>query len=172
VSDSGQDDRFVTIGRFSGLYGVKGWLKVYSHTRPKQNILQYRPWYVRTDQGWELLELQQGRSHGKGVVVKPVACDDRDQAAALLERDIAVKRSQFPRAEDDSFYWVDLEGLQVVTLDGRQLGRIDHLFETGANDVMVVEGDRERLIPFTPGQTVVQVDLQQGVVQVDWDADF
>lgn len=169
---SESDDNYVIIGRISGLYGVKGWVKIYSHTRPKKNVLKYRPWFIQQEQAWVPRELEEGRSQGKGIVAKLLGCDDRDQAAELLERDIAVRRSQLPRPEQGSYYWADLQGLRVLTREGVDLGVVDYLFETGANDVLVVKGERERLLPLLMDQVVLEVDLDAGLMRVDWDPEF
>jgi len=87
-------------------------------------------------------------------------------------QEIAVRREQLPAAEEGEYYWVDLVGLRVETLDGSELGRVDHLMATGANDVLVVEGERQRLIPFVTGHIVKDVDLDAGVIRVDWQADY
>jgi 16S rRNA processing protein RimM len=86
--------------------------------------------------------------------------------------EIGITRDELPAAETGEYYWHDLQGLSVVTLAGESLGTVDHLIETGANDVLVVEGERERLIPFVMGQVVVHVDLDKGEIQVDWDKEF
>jgi len=83
-----------------------------------------------------------------------------------------VPRSELPDPGPDSFYWTDLEGLTVRTVAGVELGVVDHLLETGANDVLVLKGERERLIPYVRGAVVTDVDLEQGVITVDWDPEF
>ena len=160
------------MGRVSGLFGVRGWIKVYSHTSPKEGILSYSPWYIRHGEVWEARKLLAGHRQGKGVVAHLVGCDDRDQAAQLQGCDIAVRREQLPDLSAGEYYWTDLQGLRVVNLQGVELGRVSHLFETGANDVLVVEGERERLIPYTWGEAVRSVDLEAGLMVVDWDPDF
>ena len=99
-------------------------------------------------------------------------CNDRDAAAMLTGTEIGVYRSQLPAVESDDFYWNDLIGLQVVTNSGRLLGRVDHLIETGANDVMVVKGEQECLVPYIKDQVIESVDLEAGEIRVDWDPDF
>lgn len=163
---------FVVLGRISAPYGVKGWVKVVSFTDPKDNILRYQPWRLKGPKGWESWVLTQGRVHGKGLVAKLEGCDDRDQAALLGKRDIAVPRAQLPQPEEGAYYWADLQGLQVVNHEGVDFGRVECLFETGANDVLVVKGERERLIPFLREQVILEVDLAQGFLRVNWDADF
>jgi 16S rRNA processing protein RimM len=116
--------------------------------------------------------VNEGKRHGKGIVVSLRGCDDRDRAATLVGQDIAVVRDQLPPASHDEPYWVDLEGLSVETTEGVALGLIDHLFATGANDVVVVKGDRERLLPFIWGDVVKDVDFEQRRMLVDWDPSF
>ncbi len=158
----------ITVGNINGLYGVQGWLKVFSYTNPISNILNYFPWQV---QG-RTLKLQDGRLHSKGIIVKLDSIDERDIAASLLGSDIMVDRTQLPAAQKDEYYWNDLEGLTVINNDGINLGHVDHLLETGANDVLVVEGERQRMIPFVLQQVVIKVDLINRTLLVDWDADF
>lgn len=169
--DMAKEGDWAVLGSVSGLYGVRGWVKVFSHTSPKENIFNYPCWYLFRDGQWREYRLLQGRPHGKGLVASLEGVVDRDQAAELIGAEIAVPRGQLPEAAPDEYYWADLEGKDVVTLNGDSLGRVDYLFETGANDVMVVKGEREHLLPFV-SQVIRSVDLEQGVITVDWDADF
>lgn len=162
----------VIVGRISGLYGVQGWVRVYSHTDPRDNILRYSPWLVRVGGEWRALAVLGGRRHGKGIVARLADCQDRDQARRLLGAEVAIGRAQLPELESGEYYWTDLLGLRVVNKDGIELGRVDHLLETGGNDVLVLAGERERLIPFLPEDVVLGVDLETGVIRVDWDPDF
>jgi 16S rRNA processing protein RimM len=158
----------VILGRIAGVYGVRGWVKVFSETNPVENIFRYTPWLVN-DVERAVIEW---RRHGKGLIARLEQCDDRDAARALIGQPIATRRQQLPPPSSDEFYWVDLLGLAVETADGQPLGRVSHLLETGANDVLVVHGDRERLVPFVWGQYVLDVDFDAGRVRVDWDPDF
>lgn len=165
------DDR-VIIGHVAGLYGLRGWVKVFSHTEPRDGITRYQPLYLKIHDDWRQVQTSAGRRHGKSVVLKFTGVDDRDAAASLIGADIAIERTQLPPLAPDEFYWSDLQGLQVSTIDGIDLGVVDYLMATGANDVLVVKGERERLIPFLRDQVVVDIDLQQRRMRVDWDADF
>ena len=173
---SKSDPAWITVGRIGAPYGVKGWVKIQSHTEIPSNILDYDPWYLRpekaVDADWREARLDGAREHGKGIVAKFAGCDDRDAAVLMRGQEIAVRREQLPAAEEGEYYWVDLVGLRVETLDGSELGRVDHLMATGANDVLVVEGERQRLIPFVTGHIVKDVDLDAGVIRVDWQADY
>ena len=109
--------------------------------------------------------------HGATVVAKLAGITDRDQAAVLQGMRVAISRDAFPDAAAGEFYWADLVGLKVVNSAGVELGTVSRVFETGANDVLVVEGERERLLPFI--ETVVrQVDVAGGSITVDWEADY
>jgi 16S rRNA processing protein RimM len=172
--DAGGDgDRLVTLGHVTGAHGLQGWIKVHSDTSPRENITTYRRLLLNQGDGWQGWELSSGRRQGKNVVLKLKGCNDRNTAEALAGARIAIQRDQLPELQaSDEFYWADLEGLAVETLGGEKLGSVDHLFETGANDVLVVKGDRERLIPFIWAQVVREVDLDGCRMVVDWDPDF
>ncbi|MCU7932195.1 MAG: ribosome maturation factor RimM [Candidatus Thiodiazotropha sp. (ex Codakia rugifera)] len=165
-------DELIVMGRVSGLFGIRGWLKIYSHTSPREGIVGYKTWYLKQGGNWKQYKLTAGHSQGKGVVAQLHGISDPDQAAELVDCDIAIRREQLPRLEPDEYYWTDLQGLRVMNIEGVELGVVSHLFETGANDVMVVKGERERLIPYTTGEAVQNVDLDAGILLVDWDPEF
>lgn len=161
----------VILGQVTGLYGVKGWVKVHSYTEPREAILDYKDWLLLRDGDWQSVRLVEGKRHGKTVIARLEGVNDRDVAATYVDDDIGVPREQLPDAGRDEFYWADLEGLQVVHQDGRVLGRVAYLLATGANDVLVVKGDQEILIPFVQGEVIKDVDLAAGVINVDWEWD-
>jgi 16S rRNA processing protein RimM len=169
----GGGQRFVTLGRVSGAHGIQGWVRVHSDTNPRENIVQYSPWFLVRGDIRQTVQVQAGRRQGKAVVAKLAGCNDRDAAEALIGTDIVIGRDQLPvTTQPGEYYWADLVGLRVETVDGIELGKITQLFETGANDVIVVQGDRERLVPYLWEQVVREVDLDAGVMRVDWDPDF
>lgn len=159
------------LGRVSGLFGVKGWVKVFSYTRPRDGILDYDRWFLEQGAQWRPYRVEEGKRHGKSIIVRLEGVADRDAAASLVDCDIAVSREEMPEIEDGSYYWADLEGLEVMHRDGTVLGTVAHLLETGANDVLVTEGDKERLIPFVAGTVILDVDVAKGVITVDWEWD-
>jgi len=162
----------VVAGRISGVYGIKGWVKVFSYTQPRENILSYSPWILRRGTDCQTLQVSEGRRQGAGVVAHLEGFHDRDAARSLTGVEIVINRSQLAATGEGEYYWVDLIGLQVLTTDGELLGTVDHLLATGANDVLVVQGERERLIPFIQGDVVTEVDLEQGLIRIDWDTGF
>ena len=162
-------DRLLLVGKIVGLHGVDGWIKLESYTEPRLSVFRYQPWLV----GDKEISGAHGREQGKGVIAKLPGCDDRAAAARLIGATIQVRRSALAKPRRGEIYWADLEGLEVVTTDGVALGKVSHLFSTGANDVLVVrDGERERLIPYVTKQFVREVDLQAGRIVVDWDPEF
>ncbi len=167
------DNDLISVGEISGVFGVKGWVKVFSFTQPRENILTYSPWILKKGKTIKSFKRVDGRRQGKLVVAALEGITDRDQAAALSGWKILIEKQQLPATVAGEYYWVDLVGLRVVNLDGIELGVVDTLLETGANDVLVVkDNETERLIPFIQPQTIIKVDLDEGVISVDWDADF
>ncbi len=159
------------LGRISGVFGVKGWVKVFSYTEPREAVLKYESWLLGREGQWQSAKVAEGQRHGKTVVVRIDGFEDRDQAATLVGTEIGVARDELPETEDGRYYWSDLEGLRVVRSDGSELGKLAYLLETGAHDVMVIKGDEERLVPFVKDDVVIDVDLAAGVITVDWDWD-
>lgn len=163
----------VALGRLVGVHGVRGWVKVESWTEPRDNLFQYEQWHLeRNGASVASVRLIEGRPGGRGLIAALEGVTDRDQARALMGTTVSVERAALPPPGEDEYYWVDLEGLAVHTTDGQRLGTVSHLFETGANDVMVVRGEREHLIPFVPDTYVTAVDLEAGWLEVDWDPAF
>lgn len=162
-------DAIIRMGRIVGLFGVKGWVKVFSYTDPRQKILDYPVWLVDDSGAWTEVRVLDGKRQGKGVIAQLDGNDDRDSAASLIGKDIAVRREALPVPDSGQFYWSDLEGLSVRRTDGEVLGTVSYMLATGANDVMVVKGERERLIPFLLHDTIVDVDLAAGEIVVDWE---
>lgn len=181
TDDQEQHQQWVSVGKLSGLFGVKGWVKIFSNTQPKENILTYSPWYLKRDGQWQEFKLLSGKIHGKGVIAQLSGCTDRDIAAELIGSEIAIKHEQLAKPASGEYYWNDLIGLLVKNLEGIELGKITSMLETGANDVMIVhaqtaekgkKGKRERLIPFVTEEVVHEVNLEQGFMTVDWDSEF
>ncbi len=165
----------IVLGHVSGLFGVRGWVKLRSDTGPPENILSYSPLYLEHEGHWQTVEVKDGKKQGKTIIARLGECADRDTAALLVGARIAIKREQLPGAEEGEYYWSELIGLKVSTLEKVELGAITEVMETGANDVIVVraeENGQERLLPFIQGDVIKEIDLEQGRMTVDWDPEF
>ena len=175
-------DDLLVLGRIGQVYGVKGLVNVMSHTKPKEGILSYSNWWVKSGtKEWQSIKLLGGKPHGKGLVVQLDGCFDRDTAQSYCGADISIERSLLPVLDEGDYYWHQLEGLRVISCASDTpviLGRVDHLMETGANDVLVVracEGsidDSERLIPYLMDRVIKKIDLNVGEIKVDWDSEY
>jgi len=171
------NERRVTLGRVVAAYGVQGWLKIVSFTRPERNILDYRQWWIAKGEGYEA-RLLEGRVHGRGLIAQisgrngePVS--DRNVAEALVGAEIQVARSALPALKPGEFYWHDLVGLRVVSEQQEALGEVTEVTSNGAQDVLVVkDAETERLIPFVQGPIIKSVDLDQRLIVADWLPDY
>ncbi|MGZ8903712.1 MAG: ribosome maturation factor RimM [Methylobacter sp.] len=166
------EKKLINIGKISGVFGIKGWVKVFSFTDPRENILDYSPWLLKKSNETRVVEVIDGALQSKAVIAQIKGVSDRDQAASLMGWDIYITPDQLPETAEGEYYWSELVGLKVETTQGVQLGTVESLMETGANDVLIVQGNRERVIPFLQGQTITSIDLEAGKMIVDWDPDF
>ncbi|MGD9387246.1 MAG: ribosome maturation factor RimM [Gammaproteobacteria bacterium] len=164
--------RRVLLGKVGAVHGVRGWVRLWSFTDPPRNLLDYGEFDLGRGGQWTRVRLAEGKPHGEGLVGRFDGIEDRDAAAELVGADLAVEREALPPLAEGEYYWTDLVGLAVVNREGVELGTVAEMMATGANDVIVVSGDRERLIPFLPGRNVDEVDLAGGRIVVDWDPDF
>ncbi len=166
--------RHVPIGKIVGLFGIAGWVKIHSYTRPRWNLTAYPEWrVVLCEAPFEFALLESSRRRGAGVIAKFQGIDDRTAAAALVGREVTIEETRFADLPPDEYYWFQLIGLEVVSTAGERLGNVKRLLETGANDVLVVEGDGVRhLIPYVSGDYVKGVNLDEMRIEVEWRAEW
>jgi 16S rRNA processing protein RimM len=163
------------MGRIGAPWGIKGWVKLISFTDPLDNLLEYRRFYIQGDNGLTALDFVDIKEHGQALVGLIKGCDVREAAAQFTGKELLLAKAELP-ALKEGYYWYQLEGLRVVTLSGQDLGVVQSLLETGANDVLVVRGDahsvdrQERLLPYVEDAVVKSVDLSKALILVDWDA--
>ena len=159
----------IIVGKLGKPFGVKGWLKLYSYTEPTANILHYQPWLVRQQGQWQYLSLEDAQQQGTAIVVKLPQIASPEQAALWTNSEVGIERDQLPPLVKGEYYWSDFEGLTVLTTHGETLGRVQRLFSTGANDVLVVKGSLEHLIPYVPEHIIKHIDLSKRHIIVDWE---
>lgn len=165
------DDDLICVGHVLGAQGIKGWVRVFSETSPRENIVSYSPWLI--ERSGELRKVKvKGRLQGKHVVAKLQGIDDRSQAEALSGCQLFIERRLLPGLEAGEYYWSDLIGLTMETQRAEPLGVVTAMLETGADDVMVLQGERERLIPFVMDEIVREVDLANRRLVVDWSPEY
>jgi 16S rRNA processing protein RimM len=164
-------DNLVVMGRVAVPFGVHGWVKIQPFTEKIDGLSDFSSWWLGDGESWREYVVLESAAHNATLHAKLDGCVGRDAAVALKGKLVAVPREALPAAGNNEYYWSDLVGLAVVNLQGEALGKVTGLLETGANDVLVVMGEQERLIPFI-GQYVVEVDMAGGQVRVDWGTDY
>lgn len=157
----------IIIGRIGDAYGIKGWSHLLSFTDPHDNIFNYKNWQIQTSNDhFTPIELETYKTHGNGFVIKFKHSNDRDQALLLKGKSIAIERAELPVLKKDEYYWSDLIGLAVTNTKGESLGVVDHLFETGSNDVIAT--NTNVLIPYLHS-VIKAVDLEKKTILVEWE---
>ncbi|MGQ7842914.1 ribosome maturation factor RimM [Granulosicoccus sp. 3-233] len=169
----------VLLGHITGVYGLKGWVKVHSDTNPRDNIVTYKSWWLEQRGNWTQVRMLQGRPQGKTIIAQLEGVDTPEGAHALIGATIAVSRAALPEPAEGEYYWADLIGMQVRTVEGVQIGPVERLFETGANDVVVIsdereetEGSSEVLVPWLVPDVITEVNSKDRIITIDWDPDF
>jgi len=159
------------MGRILGPFGIQGWIKLRTFTETPDSLANHPSWWLRTKAGWQAAVLEEFKVRPAAVSAKLLGVDDRNAAELLQGCDVAVNRDALGPATEGEYFWVDLVGLDVVNLQGEALGQVEELLRTGGSDVLVVRGDRERLIPFVANY-VVGVDREAKRITVDWEAGY
>lgn len=164
-------DKYIMIGKIGSVYGIHGWIKIQTYTEYGDSILDYSPWFIKNPPNDAMREIlvEDSKPHGEGIVAKFPGYDTPETARALTGKEIFIKRSQLPALNAEEYYWSDLVGLTVINLEGKVLGKVVYLMETGSNDVLVVKGEKEIAIPYLPGKVVKNIDLAKQEMLVDWE---
>lgn len=173
MKPEGDESDFIKLGRISGHYGIRGWLKIYSYSRPRENIFSYQPLWTENRHGVRRqLFVADWKQQGKTLLAGFEGIEDRDAALKLIGQEIGIPRHALPALPEGEYYWCDLLGLEVVNEQGQLLGSVAEVRETGANDVLVVKGEEKILVPVVKGQVLKDVNLAEGRILVDWSGEF
>ncbi|WP_299873695.1 ribosome maturation factor RimM [uncultured Cocleimonas sp.] len=173
-----QSNDYIILGEISGVHGIKGWVKVFSHTSPREQITEYKEWFIkRRGDDWKPIKVVDGKKQGKNIIALLENTHYRDQAEAFVGSEIAIHKDQLKELAEGQYYWRDLIGLSVETKEGEKLGIIDWLFDTGSNDVLIVKDTdgteiKERMLPYIMGDVIQSIDLEKSLMIVDWDPEF
>jgi 16S rRNA processing protein RimM len=164
---SGESSALIQLGVVGAPFGVRGWIKLRSHTDPPERLLDHRSLRIGRGSVWRDYRVEARGRSGGALTVKLAGVEDRDQAQALRGAEVCVPRSELPPRDDKDFYRADLIGCEVVNLEGLGLGVVEHFLETPTQVLMVVRGAQEFWIPAVP-QHLRRVDLRERRVVVDW----
>ena len=159
----------VVMGCVRAPHGLKGWVKVQPFTQEIEGLLDYPEWWLGGEGQWQQHRIVESAVHGSMVVARLDGFTDRDAAAGLRGRDVAVPRAAMPENREGEFYWNDLLGMEVSDRNACKIGLVAKILETGANTVLVVvQGDKELLVPFIQN-VIVNVDMKARQLVVDWE---
>ena len=162
--------RPVVLGRIGAPFGVQGWVKVQSYTEPREGIVGYGLWELVQSGGTSRRKVVEWKRAGSAIAVRLEGVGSRDEAQALTGAEVHVDRAELPPNAPGEFYWHDLIGLDAFSPTGDALGRVAEILELPAHPVLVLRGDRERLVPLVPDR-LVAVDLEAGRMTLDWHPD-
>lgn len=165
-------DNWIVVGRFGRPHGVKGFVTVHSFTEPRDNILRYDDWHAFINNKWQPIKLLNAEVQSKSIIAQIEGYPEREIVARLTNVEIAVHHAQLEELEAGEYYWHQLIGMNVINSKGDAFGKVTEIIPTGSNDVLVVQGVKRYLIPYLPGQFVLDVDSKQQLITVDWDVDF
>ena len=165
------DEKKLLVGKINGFFGVQGWVKIFSYTEPRKNILEYQPWYFIDDGTYKAIEMTTGHEQSKTIVAHVKGIDSKDQAVQLIGKSLYIDKDQLPQLDDNEHYWHELVGFRVINKDGIDLGVVNYLVDTGSNNVLVIKGDKEHWIPYIDPY-LVSIDKQNRFISVDWDENF
>lgn len=167
-----KQDEWVIVGRFGRPHGIKGFVTVYSFTEPRDNLLSYSDWHVYLNQCWQPIKLLSIQIHNKAIVAQVEGFPEREAVARLTNVEIAIHKDQLAPLAPGEYYWHQLVGMNVVNEQGQSFGTVVEVMPTGSNDVLVIQGEKKYLIPYLPGQFVLNIDSATQTITVDWDMDF
>lgn len=163
---------WVIVGQFGKVHGIKGFITLHSFTEPRDNILEYKPWFMLLNKQWQPIDLSKIEVNNKHILVKVEGFTEREQASELTHVQVGIKKTQLPTLPKGEFYWNELIGMQVHNTEGTALGFVKEILATGANDVLIIEGERRYLVPYLLDLYIIAIDAEQRAITVDWDADF
>ena len=166
-----ENNKKLLVGKINGFFGLQGWVKVFSYTNPRTNILNYSPWSIKVDGNFKSIDITSGREQSKTIVAHIKGVDNREDSQKFIGQDIYINKEQLPELTQGEYYWHELIGFDVINKDEERLGTVDYFVETGANDVLVVKGKKEYWIPYIE-PFLVSIDSKNNKILVDWDKDF
>jgi len=175
-------DDLVQVGYVSGAFGIVGGLRVTPFSVDADALLKVKTWWLDKP-ALRSVSVRTAKMHGGDVVATLVGMRDRNDAEALKGAAVQVSRSEFPKLEEDEYYWSDLIGLDVVNLEGEALGKVTDMMHNGAQSILRIAPAAsedagapdakvsERLVPFVE-HFVKKVDLGSKLITLDWGLDY
>lgn len=165
-------ENWIVIARFGRPHGIKGFVTVHSFTEPRDNVLKYANWHAFINNKWQPIKLLRAEVQNKAIIAQIEGYPERELVTRLTNIEIAVQQAQLEELKPGEYYWHQLVGMNVINREGELFGKVIEIIPTGANDVLVVEGNKRHLIPYLLGKFILNIDINQQLITVDWDMDF
>ena len=105
----------MVLGKITAVYGIKGWVKIYSFTDPMENIFEYQPWRLNVGGTLKEVKVEASKKHGKGLIAKLDGVDDRNIAQTYCGYEILADSGLLPELKEGEYYWSQLQNLLVYT---------------------------------------------------------
>jgi 16S rRNA processing protein RimM len=163
-------DDYLPIGKISGVHGLNGNLKIHSYAEDPSIITIGSCLFIQrqTDKQERTVTVTGWRPHGRGFLLSCKEITSRSQAEAVIGGELVILRSDLPDPGEETYYWVDIIGLPVYTMENVCIGQVKAILPTGSNDVYVVynaETGKEVLVPAIRS-VVRDIDLKAGIIRV------
>lgn len=160
-------DDLIVVGEIVKCQGIKGDFKVVPLTDDVERFAELKRVFFETTDGFRALQIKNFRTFKQFILLKFEGIDDLTAAESLGRGYIYILLSERRKLPPGRYYYDELEGLSVETIDGEQLGVITTVLTPGANDVYVVKGTRGEILIPALKHVVKQVDLTEHKMLVE-----
>ncbi len=156
----------ILIAKIQAHQGLNGWLKIYSYSETEEKFSNYTHFFVLNNRNYDQLDIEDIKID-KSIKIKFRSINSREDAERFIDKSLYIEADQLEKLNDNEYYWKDLIGLDVYIEEGEKIGVISDIIETGSNDVLVIQGEKELLVPYIYGQSIKNVFLNDNKVVID-----
>lgn len=160
------DSKKILIAKIQAHQGLEGWLKAYSYSETKKKFSNYTSFFIKKDGNYIHLQVEKVLVE-KSVKIKFKGFDNREDTQDFIGKNLFIDSSQLEPLKNNEFYWKDLIGLNVHLENSNKIGIVSDIIETGSNDVLVVNGEKEFLIPYILGESIKDIKLEEKIIVID-----
>ena len=161
-----QDSEKILIAKIQAHQGLNGWLKIYSYSESIEKFSKYKYFFVLNNKKYIRLDVEDSLIN-KSIKIKFKNFNSREDSNDYIGKDIYISKDQLDKLKENQFYWNDLIGLNVYLDNEEKIGVVADMIETGSNDVLVIKGDNEILIPYIFGESVKNVIIEENKIIID-----
>ena len=167
---------FILIAKIGKTRGLKGEFFLRSYAENSKNLFSFKKFYTLTRSMMEEVNFEYIKQSNTNIVAKIKSIDDIDEVKAFGQKDIYILRSELPELDINEAYWFELEGMQVINLEGQHLGHVQKVNNFGASDILEVQPINKKskilLIPFIKNRMIISINKSENSILVDWQEDY